>query len=72
MVESDKAECRYLRRPMLVLARREELRHISERPRLIPCVQMADPLDTGDDVSTVIEPQAIRYIHANFTPLLDL
>ena len=55
-IESDKAECRCLRAPMLVLARREELRHILERPRLIPCVQMADPLDTGDDVSAVIQP----------------
>ena len=32
-IESDKAECRCLQAPMLVLARREELRHILESSR---------------------------------------
>ena len=70
-IESDKAECRCLQAPMLVLARREELPYNLESSR-IPRVLMADPLDSGDDVSTVIKPQASRYIHANVTPLLDL
>ena len=40
--------------------------------QVVPCVLMADPLDSGDDVSATIKPQAIKYIHANVTPLLDL
>ena len=51
--------------------RRAPLRYILESSR-IPGVLMADPLDSGDDVSALIKPQASRYIHANVTPLLDL
>lgn len=46
--------------------------HILVSPRLVPCVLMADPLDSGDDVSTLINPKASRYIRANVQRLLDL
>lgn len=54
------------------LARRQELRYISESSRLISCILMAEPLNSGDDVSAIIEPLSGRYIDANATLLLDL
>ena len=59
-IESDKAECRCLQSPML--ARRGELHLFGESSKLTPCALMADPLDSGDDVSTIFRFQISMYL----------
>ena len=55
-VQSRKAECRRLQAPML--ARRGELHQTLESFNFTRCASMADPLDSGDDVSVNIKSES--------------